>query len=382
MSRFQELKKEISVLEKTFGPHNKQFRVSANGLDELICRFVCPSSNEEHVIHCNIYESYPDPPPMWFSESEDSTVTEIVESVGGSVDATQPKLLLRQTQHLVRELFKQRGSPIPPYIDGLESIQIIKDEADDKDATTEHMDDDDSEDEGLEEDNDENSEDSDNYEMEEEVDNDEKKELQEIGAENFAVLERLRLTRREDHLKGTVCGSVQATDRLMKELRDVYRSDSFKLGNYSVYLNNDNLYDWSIKIMRVDPESVLHKDMVQIEKQEGIDHILLNMTFTDKFPFDPPFVRVCYPVIQAGYVLSGGAICMELLTPQGWSSAYTIEAVIVQISATLVKGKARINFQDTKKPGVYSLHRAQQSFKSLVQIHEKNGWYTPPKHEG
>ena len=31
--------------------------------------------------------------------------------------------------------------------------------------------------------------------------------------------------------QGTVCGSVQATDRLMKELRDVYRSDSFKRGN-------------------------------------------------------------------------------------------------------------------------------------------------------
>ena len=30
--------------------------------------------------------------------------------------------------------------------------------------------------------------------------------------------------------QGTVCGSVQATDRLMKELRDVYRSDSFKRG--------------------------------------------------------------------------------------------------------------------------------------------------------
>ncbi|XP_044164982.1 ubiquitin-conjugating enzyme E2 Q2-like [Acropora millepora] len=82
------------------------------------------------------------------------------------------------------------------------------------------------------------------------------------------------------------------------------------------------------------------------------------------------------------YVLSGGALCMELLTPQGWSSAYTIEAVIVQIAATLVKGKARINFQDNKKQGVYSLVRAQQSFRSLVQIHEKNGWYTPPKHEG
>lgn len=45
-----------------------------------------------------------------------------------------------------------------------------------------------------------------------------------------------------------------------------------------------------------------------------------------------------------GYVLLGGAICMELLTKQGWSSAYTVEAVIMQIAATLVKGKARILF--------------------------------------
>lgn len=33
---------------------------------------------------------------------------------------------------------------------------------------------------------------------------------------------------------------------------------------------------------------------------------------------------------------------MELLTKQGWSSAYSLESVILQIAATLVKGKARI----------------------------------------
>lgn len=97
---------------------------------------------------------------------------------------------------------------------------------------------------------------------------------------------------------------------------------------------------------------------------------------------------------------------MELLTKQGWSSAYTVEAVIMQISATLVKGKARIQFGAPKvcSQGQYSLARAQQSFKSLVQIHEKNGkfcafkfckfydklliffylkgWFTPPKEDG
>lgn len=33
---------------------------------------------------------------------------------------------------------------------------------------------------------------------------------------------------------------------------------------------------------------------------------------------------------------------------QGWSSAYTVEAVILQIQATLVKGKGRIVFSHVK----------------------------------
>ena len=40
-----------------------------------------------------------------------------------------------------------------------------------------------------------------------------------------------------------------------------------------------------------------------------------------------------------------------LFFAKGWSSAYSIESVIVQISATLVKGKARINFKENEKVG-------------------------------
>jgi ubiquitin-conjugating enzyme E2 Q len=85
---------------------------------------------------------------------------------------------------------------------------------------------------------------------------------------------------------------------------------------------------------------------------------------------------------------------------QGWSSAYTMEAVVMQISATLVKGKARIAFTQTKvRPSLslsplsvcitssgqgesYTLSKAQHAYKSLVKIHEKSGWFTPPKEEG
>ena len=59
-------------------------------------------------------------------------------------------------------------------------------------------------------------------------------------------------------------------------------------------------------------------------------------------------MRVIQPVIAGGYVLGGGAICMELLTKHGWSSAYSLESLVLQIAATLVKGKARIQFGASK----------------------------------
>uniref|UniRef100_A0A8C7ZHG1 E2 ubiquitin-conjugating enzyme n=1 Tax=Oryzias sinensis TaxID=183150 RepID=A0A8C7ZHG1_9TELE len=223
--------------------------------------------------------------------------------------------------------------------------------------------------------------DLDHYEMKEEEPVDGKKSEDDgIEKENLAILEKIRKNQRQDHLNGAVSGSVQASDRLMKELREIYRSQSYKTGIYSVELVSDSLYEWHVKLRTVDPDSPLHSDLQVLKEKEGVDYILLNFSYKDNFPFDPPFVRVVTPVLSGGYVLGGGALCMELLTKQGWSSAYSIESVIMQINATLVKGKARVQFGANKNQ--YSLARAQQSYKSLVQIHEKNGWYTPPKEDG
>lgn len=374
MSAFQGLKKEIRVLEKVFHPKHERFRVKANGLDELSCRFL-GANGEQFVIHCNIYESYPCVVPMWFTEADETSVVESVEKIAENQHENAEKLLTKMTKHLIEELCRKQSLDIPHVLEGLETIQIEDDCEDDGSNRDEN------DDEIVDEEDD--NEEYDNYEMGEDTSSQEKKEdLNGISKENFAVLEKLRLNQRDEHLKGTVSGSVQASDRLMKELREVYRSDSFKKGLYHVTLNDDSLYDWMIEILKVDPDSSLHKDLIQLKNKGGKGNITLNMTFTDKFPFEPPFVRVICPVLNAGYVLSGGAICMELLTTQGWSSAYSIESVIVQISATLVKGKARINFKENNKPDAYNMARAQQSFRSLVQIHERNGWFTPPKDEG
>uniref|UniRef100_A0A3Q1LGG5 Ubiquitin-conjugating enzyme E2Q-like protein 1 n=1 Tax=Bos taurus TaxID=9913 RepID=A0A3Q1LGG5_BOVIN len=129
----------------------------------------------------------------------------------------------------------------------------------------------------------------------------------------------------------------------MKELRDIARlSDRF----ISVELVDESLFDWNVKLHQVDKDSVLWQDM----KETNTEFILLNLTFPDNFPFSPPFMRVLSPRLENGYVLDGGAICMELLTPRGWSSAYTVEAVMRQFAASLVKGQIREGTRGPRSP--------------------------------
>lgn len=161
--------------------------------------------------------------------------------------------------------------------------------------------------------------------------------------------------------------------RLMKEFHDVTMRCDNKL--FSAELVEDNLYEWNVKLYKIDTDSLLYRDMVET----GTKFILLNITFPDNFPFAPPFMRVSAPRIEGGFVLDGGAICMELLTPKGWSSAYTVEAIVLQFSAAVVKGQGRID-RSTKK--AFSKKEAESAYKRLVKTHEKYGWVTPPKSEG
>ena len=52
-----------------------------------------------------------------------------------------------------------------------------------------------------------------------------------ITDENKAILERVRVNTRQEYLQGGgASGSIRATDRLMRELQDIYRSQNFKDG--------------------------------------------------------------------------------------------------------------------------------------------------------
>jgi len=364
MACLTKLKQDIKFIETAFSPTHDRFQIVSASVDEIACRFI-GRNGEKYVIQASITETYPSTAPIWFAESEEGGVAQVIEKLCDT--APENYSILRQICLLVTELCRLHDLPIPREIHQFNGLLAVKDDG----AAAESSEDD------------EDAEEDFHYEMEDEhVEVKKKDEFDGIDMANLVTLERLKQNQRQDYLKGSVSGSVQATDRLMKELREIYRSDSYKMGTYHVELANDSLYEWNIRLMKVDPDSQLHIDLNTYKEKEGKDHILLNFTYKDTFPFDPPFVRVIAPVITGGYVLGGGAICMELLTKQGWSSAYSLESVIMQIAATLVKGKARIQFGATKVASQYSLARAQQSFKALVQIHEKNGWFTPPKEDG
>ncbi len=111
---------------------------------------------------------------------------------------------------------------------------------------------------------------------------------------------------------------------------------------------------------RVDPDSTLAQDLVTLKKKENQDHILLHFIFKvaatlrcwlqakqaigwdmsirsvrlqDSFPYEPPFVRIVHPTVSNGFVLGGGAICMELLTKQ--VSPYDVH-LLFDLSSTLL----------------------------------------------
>ncbi|CAO1349880.1 unnamed protein product [Diamesa hyperborea] len=166
--------------------------------------------------------------------------------------------------------------------------------------------------------------------------------------------------------------------RLMKEFKEIVKSQSGRAEPiFSVELINDNLYEWHARLLHIDPDSPLAEDLVEL----NIPNILLHLVFPDNFPFAPPFMRVVEPRIEKGFVMEGGAICMELLTPRGWASAYTIEALIMQFAASLVKGQGRVS-RKPKGSKDFSRRTAEEAFRSLVKTHEKYGWITPSLSDG
>mmetsp|Transcript_17990 Transcript_17990/g.36823 ORF Transcript_17990/g.36823 Transcript_17990/m.36823 type:complete len:514 (+) Transcript_17990:179-1720(+) len=127
--------------------------------------------------------------------------------------------------------------------------------------------------------------------------------------------------------------------RLASDLYKIMLADTSEAGFSLEPCDEDTMDKWTIKLFGFDEDSNLAKDLVVI----GMDHVELEMSFPDQYPFEPPFVRVVKPRFkkQTGFVMSG-ALCMELLTKDGWNPINDIESVIVSIRSLMVVGDGRL----------------------------------------
>mmetsp|Transcript_50439 Transcript_50439/g.117670 ORF Transcript_50439/g.117670 Transcript_50439/m.117670 type:complete len:112 (+) Transcript_50439:3-338(+) len=99
----------------------------------------------------------------------------------------------------------------------------------------------------------------------------------------------------------------------------------------------------------------------------------------DAFPSAPPSVRVLKPCFASGSfrIHSSGALCMEVLTNQGWSPGLTLAQLGVQIKDILQQGQGRISGVGfMSEPGSAGRQRAMNVSKLLEEAHQTD-WELP-----
>lgn len=78
-------------------------------------------------------------------------------------------------------------------------------------------------------------------------------------------------------------------------------------------VDDSDLYTWDLRLYDFEKDQAIAADLLA----RGLDHVTLRIMFPQDYPTAPPFVHMLRPRLKegTGYVLGGGGICMELLTP-------------------------------------------------------------------
>ena len=145
-------------------------------------------------------------------------------------------------------------------------------------------------------------------------------------------------------------GSALATQRIQKDYAGLLASSEFK-DKVSVDFFKDNMYIWRVKFdlhnyeisknLKNDFESLAQKT----GKALGDLRLEYEVIFPENYPHEPFFIRVVAPrfAFRTGHVTIGGSICMQSLTPTGWSSARSLESYFVEILSLINAGEARLD---------------------------------------
>ena len=184
--------------------------------------------------------------------------------------------------------------------------------------------------------------------------------------------------------------TTSATKALMKWFKEALDvQETTPLHTLGWYINPEhitNMYQWIVELHSFDEKLPLAVDM----NKAGTKSIVLEMRFTNQFPFSPPFIRVVKPRFLpfqqggGGHVTDGGAICMELLTNTGWSAVTSLEGVLLQVRLAMSEEErpARLSHVISKSMSrfgggsgdSYGVGEAVSAYERACRAH---GWKVP-----
>lgn len=173
-------------------------------------------------------------------------------------------------------------------------------------------------------------------------------------------------------------GISAAARRIMIDAHSLHNQEiSRSQGFVAEPKSDDNVMVWRVRFFNFESGSELQNDLNTLATLTANqqDYIELEMVFPDEYPFQPPFIRVVSPRFQtrSGHVTCGGALCMMVLTTTGWSSALSIESLLLMVRSTMIEGGARIELpaRHIQKANEYSEREARDSFHRVALSH---GW--------
>jgi ubiquitin-conjugating enzyme E2 Q len=174
--------------------------------------------------------------------------------------------------------------------------------------------------------------------------------------------------------------TTSATKRLMKDFKDLIMvqntTPSHELGWHIDENKVDNIYQWIVELHSFDPTLPLAKDM----KNKAIKSIVLELRFGKEYPMSPPFVRVVRPRFLGfqqgggGHVTAGGAMCMQLLTNDGWSAVSSIESVLLQVRMAISSLEPKPARLENSGRVDYGIGEAVEAYTRACAMH---GWTVP-----
>jgi len=166
--------------------------------------------------------------------------------------------------------------------------------------------------------------------------------------------------------------------RLSRELKQMEKDRAQNLKDHGVEVTladseGSDLRVWNLCLhsKALDADSQLYQELCRL----NVDTIDLEVWIPNTFPSAPPQARVLKPCFNAGsfFVHKHGALCMEILTQQGWSPAMSLSQLGLQVKATMQQGKGSIAGRGFMgDPGPAGRREAAGVANMLEQAHERD----------